>query len=204
MTKPSPGRRPPAIPTAGPTPDGERLRDAALFHLSRYAATEAGLRRVLERRVATWARRAEAEGRPPEAIAAAVAAGRAAATEVARRLTAAGAVDDGAFAETRARRLQRAGKSRRAIAAHLAAKGIAADAAAAALPDAEAAELLAALATLRRRRAGPFALAAPDPAARLKAMGALARAGFSRDVAQQALDVPPEEAEALLVQARAG
>ncbi|WP_431281432.1 regulatory protein RecX [Humitalea sp. 24SJ18S-53] len=197
-------RRPAGPPAAGPVPDAARLRDAALLHLSRYAATEAGLRRVLERRVATWARRAEAEGQPPERIAAAVATGRVAATEIARRMTAAGAVDDTAFAATRALRLQRAGKSRRAIAAHLAAKGVAADTAAAALPESDVADLLAALATLRRRRAGPFAATPPDTAARLKAMGALARAGFARDVVEQALDTPPEEAEAMLLASRRG
>ncbi|MCA3425779.1 MAG: recombinase RecA, partial [Roseomonas sp.] len=59
---------------AGPPPNAARLREAALAHLARFAATEAGLRRVLERRVARWARAAEAEGQPREAIAASAAA----------------------------------------------------------------------------------------------------------------------------------
>ncbi len=101
------GRRQPR--PAGQAPNAVRLREAALAHLARFAATEAGLRRVLERRVDRWARAAEAEGQPREAIAAAAARARAAAAEVAAAMTAAGAVDDAAFAESRARRLARGG-----------------------------------------------------------------------------------------------
>ncbi|RAI57629.1 RecX family transcriptional regulator [Roseicella frigidaeris] len=202
-----PSRAPPR--PAGPAPGEAGLREAALAHLARFAATEAGLRRVLQRRVDRWARRAEAEGRPAEEIAPQAAAARAAAAEVARAMVAAGAVDDAGFAAARARRLARAGRSRRAIAAHLGAKGVAAEAAAAALPDA-AAELDAALAQCRRRRIGPFA-AAPAPAdpqaaraARRKALAALARAGFGREVAEAALAMDPDEAEARLLALRQG
>ena len=41
-----------------------------------------------------------------------------------------------------------------------------------------------------------------DEAARLKALGALARAGFPRDVAERALDLSPEEATERLLAAR--
>ncbi|WP_149539789.1 RecX family transcriptional regulator [Siccirubricoccus phaeus] len=186
---------------AGPAPDEAALREAALAHLARFAATEAGLRRVLQRRVDRWAQRAAAEGQDPEAIAPAAAASRALAGAVARRLASAGAVDDAAFAEARARRLARSGRSRRAIAAHLAGKGVAQAVAAAALPDA-AAELDAALAQCRRRRIGPFARGEAEP--RLKALAALARAGFGREAAEAALDMAPEEAEARLLVRRGG
>ncbi|PHK95823.1 hypothetical protein CR162_05600 [Pseudoroseomonas rhizosphaerae] len=191
-------------PQAGRPPDAAVLREAALRHLARFAATEAGLARVLQRRVARWAQRAEAEGQDGAAIARIAAAGRAAALEVAHRLAQAGAVDDAAFAAARARRLQQGGRSRRAIAAHLAAKGVAASAAEAALAEAAADELAAALGHLRRRRAGPFAATPPDAAARLKAMAALARAGFPREVAERALDLPPGEAEERLLASRRG
>jgi len=185
-------------------PDAARLREMALTHLARYPVTEVGLRRVLERRIARWAHAAEAAGRDPGEVAAAAIAARAEAAGIARALSAAKIVDDAGFAAARAGRLHRSGKSRRAIAAHLAGKGVDAATAAAALPEGEAAEVLAALGALRRRRAGPFAHGAVDPAARLRAMGALARAGFSRGIAETALDMPPEEAEALLQAARAG
>jgi regulatory protein len=191
-------------PQAGKAPDAGRLRDAALLHLSRYAATRAGLIRVLHRRIDRWARRAEAEGTPIETIAATVIAARADAVEVAHRLTEAGAVDDAAFATSRLRRLQQSGRSRRAIAAHLAAKGVDAETAGAALEGSEADEVVVALGHLRRRRAGPFAASPPSPEARLKAMGALARAGFPRDVAEAALDMDPATAEDRLLAARRG
>jgi regulatory protein len=176
---------------AGPPPNAARLREAALAHLARFAATEAGLRRVLERRVARWSRAAEAEGQSREAIA-----------TIAKSLVVAGAVNDAAFAESRARRLARSGHSRRAIAAHLAAKGIETETAAAALPDGEGAELLAAIAFCRRRRIGPFARVAPDAPARMKALAALARGGFAQGIARRALAMDPAEAEDMLLMGR--
>lgn len=204
MPSPSKQRRGP-IPV-GRAPDEASLHQAALAHLARFAATEIGLRRVLERRADRWARRAEAEGMPGETIAPLLAAAKAAAARVAAKLVTAGAVDDAGFAAARAMRLARAGRSRRAISAHLASKGVDAGTARAALPEeAEASELDAALAWCRRRRVGPFSrAAAADPAARLKALAALARGGFPRGVAVQALDMPAEEAEARLLAARQG
>jgi regulatory protein len=185
---------------AGHPPDAARLRDAATAHLARFAATEAGLRRVLQRRVDRWARAAEAEGQPD--VAPRAAAAKAAAAEVAQRMVAQGTVDDAAFAESRARRLLRTGRSRRAALAHLREKGVDAETAAAALPEGEEAELAAALAFCRRRRIGPFGASDATPEARLKALAALARAGFGRDVAGRALRMEPEEAETRLIEAR--
>ncbi|BFL64234.1 Regulatory protein recX [Roseomonas mucosa] len=198
-------RRPREIP-AGPAPDAASLREAALNHLARFASTESNLVRVLQRRIARWAQRAEREGQPSEEIARHVAAAREKAAQAARDMVSAGAVDDAAFAAARVRRLSRAGRSRRAVAAHLAGKGVAAETAGAALEDSATDELDAALAHLRRRRQGPFAPGAAeepaDEAARLKALGALARAGFPRDVAERALDLSPEEATERLLAAR--
>lgn len=207
------GARPSGPPAAGPPPTEASLHEAALNHLARFAATEAGLRRVLFRRVDRWAQRARAElagaptgGGDEEEIARIAAAAKAAAAAVARRMVAAGAVDDAAFAESRARRLNRAGRSRRAIAAHLAAKGVPPEAAQAALPEGEEAEFQAALAYCRRRRLGPFARDTGDdglpPEARQKALAALARAGFAHDVARRVLEVEPEAAEDLLLSLR--
>lgn len=190
---------------AGPPPDPAALQAAALAHLARFAATEAGLCRVLERRIDRWARRAAEEGQAMELIAPLADGARQAAAAVARRLAASGAVDDAGFAAARARRLARAGRSRRAIAAHLAARGVGPEALRAALPeDAAAAELDAALAWCRRRRLGPFA---PDPAAadaeaRRRALAAMARAGFARRTAEAALDTAAEAAADRLAASR--
>ncbi len=180
-----------------PRIDEAALHEAALAHLARFSATEAGLRRVLGNRIRRWAREAERAGQDAEAIAAEMARATAAAAAVAARMVRAGAVDDAAFAAARARRLRGAGRSARATLAHLAQKGVAPDLAAAALqgedvPD----EYQACLKACRRRRIGPFAAAA-DAAARRKWLGTLARAGFSGEVARRALATPRAEAEAL-------
>ncbi len=194
--------RPSGPRPAGPAPDAGRLTEAALNHLARFAATEVGLRRVLFRRVDRWARAAEAEGR--DGVARTAAAAKAAASEVARKMVAQGAVDDAAFAGSRARRLLRTGRSRRATLAHLREKGVDAETAAEALPEGEGVELDAAVAFCRRRRIGPFSAAEPDPETRRKWLAALARAGFGRDVAERALRLEPEEAETRLIEARRG
>ena len=197
------GEGPPAGPRPpGPVPDAARLQEAAVAHLARFAATEAGLRRVLARRVDRWARAAEAFGM--EDVATLAAGAKQAAAEVARRMAASGTVDDAAFAASRARRLLRSGRSRRGALAHLAQKGVDAETAAAALPESAEAERDAAIAFCRRRRIGPFAGAEPDPEARRKAMAALARAGFGRGVADAALSMDREEAEGRLLAARQG
>jgi regulatory protein len=183
----------PQPPPPGPPPDARTLHDAALRHLARYGTTQAGLLRVLARRIDRWARAATAE---PETIAAC----RAAAREVVSRLAQVGAVDDAAFAASRARSLARAGRSRRAIGAHLAARGVPSELTAA-LPDDPAAELAAALAYARRRRIGPFRQP-PDPEQRMRDLGRLARAGFPQPIAEDVLRMAPEDAEARVLAAR--
>lgn len=185
-------------------PDARTLHEAALAYLARFAVTRAGLRRVLERRVARWARAAETEHGADHAAEGARAA-RAAIETVVARLAEAGAVDDAAFAAARARRLIRAGKSRVAAAAHLAAKGVDGATAAAALGTDPEAELAAALTLAARRRIGPFRTGAPpDASERLRELGVLARAGFPRDVAERALRLDPVEAAALVAGLRRG
>ena len=166
----------PKAKPAGPAPTRPRLHEAALRHLARFATTETGLVRVLDRRIERWAKVAAAELDTGSEIA--VAAAKSDARAVAKACVQAGLVDDAAFAAARARRLTRAGRSGRAIAAHLGSKGIEAEIVQAALPDPDR-EFAAALMFLRRRRMGPFR-ADHDDATRLRDLGALARAGFSR------------------------
>jgi regulatory protein len=176
-----------------PYPDEATLHGAALAYLARYAAPEAGLRRVLERRVDRWARsqeRAEIEVLLAEA--------RRAVRDVVARLVAAGAVNTASFAVGRARSLARTGRSRRAIAAHLIAKGVDADTVRTVLPADDEAEIAAALALAARRRIGPFRVAPADPASHRRELGVLARAGFGQSVARRALAVEREAAEGIL------
>jgi len=169
-------------------PDGAKLYEAALNHLARYAATETGLARVLARRIDRWAR-LKSETEDAESLAATARQAKAAIPSVIARLRDMGALNDEAFAASRAKRLVRAGKSRRATLAHLAAKGIAG----ARLEDDPARELAAACAYLRRRRAGPFGDAPAH-----KILAAMARGGFAQSVARQALALDREAAEELI------
>jgi regulatory protein len=181
----------PRVPSI-PPPDAGSLYQAALHHLARYATTEAGLRRVLTRRVDRWAR----QQTDPEAAAQAIAVAREAIAGVIGRLVHAGAVSDTAFAENRAKGLARGGQSNRAVQARLVAKGVAPDIARTASTTDSEAELAAALVLARKRRIGPYRPSAnQDAATRLKEMGVLARAGFSRHLAEQALETPREDAE---------
>ena len=173
-------------------PDAGSLYQAALTYLARYAATEAGLRRILGRRVDLWAR-----AQPDrDAAQPAIQAARAAIDGVVERLTASGAISDTAFAENRARTLVRTGRSARAVQMQLAAKGVSPETARRAASTDPETELAAALVLARKRRIGPYRHApSADPAAHRKELALLARAGFSRDIAQQALITEREDAD---------
>lgn len=177
-------------------PDEASLREAALKHLAKYATTQAGLRRVLDRRIDRWVRE-QPEPVDPESIADA----RQTVRTVVARLAEAGAVDDGAFAAARTARLGRTGHSRRAIAAHLAAKGVDAETARAASVVNDAQELAAAVTLAFRRRIGPFR-AAGSPEDHRRELGVLARAGFPQPMAEQALGTSREEAEKVIRELR--
>jgi len=185
-----------------PPPDAASLHQAGLVYLARYAATEAGLRRVLIRRIDRWT-----QAQPDRDTAAPViAAARTAVDAVVANFVRAGVVSDASFAEGRAQTLLRTGRSRRAIQARLVAKGIAPELARSAAGDDAGAELAAALVLARRRRIGPYRASTPADAAaaRRKEMGMLARAGFERQTAEQALDMEAEEAETRVLALRAG
>ena len=168
------------------------LHAAAVAHLARYATTQAGLLRVLNRRIDRWARTQE----EPEAEL--IATARAAARIVVGKLAVQGLIDDGAFAASRARKLIRGGRSRQAIAAHLAARGVARETSSLALPEDADAEFAAAIICTKRRRIGPFRRAEVDTEGRNRELAMLARAGFPRDIALRALACLPDEADSII------
>jgi regulatory protein len=177
---------------AGPPPTKSRLHEAALAHLARYGTTQAGIVRVLNRRVDRWARLA---GDPDPEI---VGACRSAVREVADALVKAGVIDDAAFAESRARSLTRSGRSARAVAAHLGARGVDRVVVREAVGDDPEIQLAACVALTRRRRIGAFRR--PENEADVpREMGMLARAGFEHEIARKALEMDPEMAEALVI-----
>lgn len=199
MRKPDDTPRKRREPRPLPVPDPASLQAAALNHLAKYAATEAGLKRVLQRRVDRWARQAEMDA---DAVAAIVGTARQAIAGIVTRLAGSGAISDQAFAQSRARSLARAGRSRRAIGAHLASRGVPGELAGAALPQDAAHELAAALIHARKRRLGPWRKTDLTPELRRRELANLARAGFQQSVASAALATDLEEAEMLIVRFR--
>jgi regulatory protein len=106
-----------------------------------------------------------------------------------------GLLDDAAYAAGRVQSLHRRGGSLQAIRARLAAKGVAASDVAEAVSGLRAAapdpDLGAACAFARRRRLGPYRRVAAD---QVRELGAFARAGFNRRVAEAVLACADVEA----------
>ena len=155
------------------------LENAAPYYLSRYSTSTENLRRVMMRKVM---RSAKHHGTAVEDGAALIEA------RIGRFLGS-GLLDDWAYARTRADSLHRRGNSARVIRGKLKQKGVDDNVIAAAL-DArgEDPELTAAVTLAKRRRLGPFAVKPPNGEQREKHLAALARAGFSYDVAQRVID----------------
>ncbi len=166
-------------------PTRENLDRAALAYLERFDSSAANLRRVLRGRVARAARA------HPDLDAAAA---ERLVDELVERYQASGLIDDARYAESMARGLQARGASRRGIRHKLRARGVSADTIDAALAsagrDSDDAELDAARAFVRRRRLGPHRPEQQRAERYQRDLAALARAGFSFEVARRALEVP--------------
>ena len=165
--------------------DRARLRRAALAYLARYAAPEAHVRRILQRRLERGAARGAEIRAGDEDIDAVLA-------DLARL----GLIDDRAWAEAQARSLRRRGASARGLAARLSSRGAPpAEIERVLAEEDDGAELRAARALARRRRLGPWRDPAERAARREKDMAALARAGFGIGCARQVIDAdaPPDE-----------
>lgn len=165
------------------------LENAALYYLQRYATSAENLRRVLARKVkrsCAFHKLPEDEFHPMI-------------EDLIKRYLSSGLLNDKGFAEARAATLRRQGKSRRAIEAKLQVKGLSKADIALALSkagDDDAAELTAALAHAKKKKLGRFRTRPlKDPKDAQKEMAAMARAGFSYEVARKALEYAGEELE---------
>lgn len=189
-----------AAPTARPTAprparaarklprkvSAQSLENVALYYLARFSAPSAHLRRVLLRRVEQSVRAHDTD--PAE--------GHRLVDALIERFCRSGLLDDTAYAAGKARSLRRRGTSRVVIGRSLRAKGLSAEQverAMAGLADEAAAasgadsDVIAAARLAQRKRLGPFRAAARADA-RNRDMAALARAGFSYDVARRTID----------------
>jgi regulatory protein len=165
-----------------------RLERAAIAYLERYAAPSGHLRRVLLRKLERAGPLSEVER-----VEAARTIGR-----VIDKLQRLGLLDDRAYAEARVRSLHRRGRGLRAIRHQLAAKGLPTalieEALAAFCADQPEPDLAAARALARRRRLGPYRPAAQRAERRDRDLAALARAGFSYELARRIIDASDPEA----------
>lgn len=171
-------------------PNPASLERAALYHLERFASSAENLRRVLSRKVERAARYHDDIDR--EAAARWI-------DDLIVRYRRTGLLDDKIYAEARATSLHRRGASARKIRLSLVHKGVSAATAEAALEDLSERvegdpELRAAIALTRRRRLGVYRPAAARAAYRDRDLAALARSGFSYDVARQVIEAEDEAA----------
>jgi len=180
-------------------PTVRSLDNIAVHYLSRYAASEFSLRRVLENRLRRAAgRNAEFSGNDMLQNEL-----RVAIDSIVDKHKKSGVLNDVAYAEMKTASLRRAGRSARAIKVKLSRRGIAVPLIERSLEqsaegmDAEAVELKAAMALARRRRLGPFRTKDGGPEAARKDLAALARAGFSFAIAKQVLGKNVDEADDL-------
>lgn len=166
----------------------ERLYQAALFYLGRYAASTASVRRVLDRRVTKYA---ATDGVDVETA-------RGWIDAIVQRLTRAGILDDSGFAAGRARGLFNRGLSVRMIQAKLTEKGLAREVVDRAieglLEDHRDPDLTAARRFADRRRLGPFRPDDKREVLRNRDLAAMARAGFSFDIARMVVDAESVDA----------
>lgn len=157
------------------------LENAALHYLERFSSSSANLRRVLMRKVA---RSARAHGTDPAEGAGFVEA-------IIARYLQSGLLDDAAYATQKAASLRRRGASRYGIRGKLAVKGVDAELIDTTLEQLDGepgtGDLAAACALARRRRLGPYRPREERAARRQKDLAALARAGFSLELARRVL-----------------
>ncbi|EKE70548.1 MULTISPECIES: regulatory protein RecX [Oceanibaculum] len=178
-------------------PSPASLERAALHYLERFASSAENLRRVLLRKVERAARHHEDIDR--EAAAGWI-------DDLIARYRRAGLLDDKAYAEARTTSLHRRGASARKIRLSLAQKGVAADTVDAALEELDErvegdAEMQAAIALVRRRRLGVYRAASVRADYRDRDLAALARAGFSYDIARRVIEAEDEGALMALAEA---
>lgn len=159
------------------------LENVALHYLDRFSSSSENLRNVLLRRVRRSAYHHDTD--PEE--------GSLWVDEIIARFLDTGLLDDKAYADGRARSLHARGNSRKSILMKLRAKGIETDLiddvlSAIGGEENEDVDMAAARRFAKRRRLGPYRDPSQREERREKDLAALARAGFSYDVARRTIE----------------
>lgn len=155
----------------------EYLRRAALFHLQKFDATEAGLRKVLERRVMSGCYQTD---RNPEDYSDAI-------NTVVQHCIDLSYVNDQRYAERLVEVSSERGMSKRQIQAKLLQKGVSSDLIEQTIDESDTDDLDAAIAYARKKRIGKFR-AVHQIDYREKDLAKLARRGFSYDICEKVID----------------
>lgn len=168
----------PVMTSKRPPPplDEDALRELALRYVGRFATSRGKLLAYLARKLRErgWGGEAPAD---PEALVA--------------RFAELGYVDDSGFALMKSAALGRRGYGARRITETLRAAGIEEADRGAADAQAQADRWAAADRFARRKRIGPYAMQAPDPKGREKAIAAFLRAGHEYALARRWVDAAP-------------
>jgi regulatory protein len=156
------------------------IENAAVFYLRRYSASVKQLSMVLKRKC----QRVNRERKETVDFAPLV-------DEVVNKLVGLGYLDDAKLAVAKASSLRRSGKSARMIRSKLQAKGLGAQVVAVQEPQADQTAIWV---YARKKRLGVFAPPALRKEKRMKHLSALARAGFSLQLAKLVVDAeePPD------------
>ena len=161
--------------------------NSALHYLSRFSTSSVNLKRVMMRKVHRSAQHHDTD--PDE--------GQALVDDMIARFQRSGLLDDEAYATARAASLHRRGNASRTIRGKLKQKGLGDDVIDLALSalgdDDDDPERTAAIRFARRRRLGPFRVRQPAIEVREKHLAAMARAGFSYDIAKLIIDAGNED-----------
>ncbi len=160
----------------------KRLYNIALFYLSKYDSCAGKVTQMLNRRI----QKARQEGQDVSAESAQWVC------QTVAELTRLGYIDDKRYAENQIRILSRQGKSATFIRGKLSLAGIAGDLLDDLFESEEADDLSRAKRLVQRKKLGPFRPAALRADFRQKDLAALGRAGFSYEIARQALDSADE------------
>ena len=170
----------PVMTSKRPPPplDDDALRELALRYVGRFATSRGKLLAYLARKLRErgWGGEAPAD---PEALVA--------------RFADLGYVDDSGFALMKSASLGRRGFGARRISETLRAAGIEEADRGAADAQAQTDRWAAADRFARRKRLGPYAIVAPDPKQREKAIAAFLRAGHDYAIARRWVDAMPGE-----------
>lgn len=161
----------------------QRMMNVALFHLRRYSASVAGMRRVLSRRIYRWVKDgAEVVGETDALL-----------DKVIERLVSAGYLDDERLAAGKVASLRRSGNSARVISMKLRRAGVKQDLAKQATTNEGTKDADAVWTWAKRKKLGVFRTKQREER-RQKDLAALVRAGFSFRDAKAVVDAkePPD------------